>query len=103
FTSSIANYHQHTHRPKMASKTLLFILGLTLIAVAYGAWTEEDTEELTQEDFEQFLTPVEKRGKVGPCTRPDGRNCAICNLKIRNPKDMRRYIACGSAGKGRGI
>ncbi|WP_411022898.1 hypothetical protein, partial [Salmonella sp. s51228] len=92
---------QHT-RQNMASKTLLFLLGLTIIAVAYGAW-EEETEELTQEDLQQFFMPMEKRGKVGPCERPDGRTCAICNLKIKNHKDMRRYIACGSAGRGRGI
>ena len=55
----------------MASKTLLFLLGLTIFAVAYGAWLEEETaldtdDLLTYEELaEHFET--EKRGsrKIG--------------------------------------
>ena len=55
----------------MASKTLLFLLGLTIIAVAYGAWLGEEvdeSEELTVEDLQEYFSPIEKRGsksKVG--------------------------------------
>ena len=54
----------------MASKTLLFLLGLTIIAVAYGAWLGEEvdeSEELTVEDLQEYFSPMEKRGgkKIG--------------------------------------
>ncbi len=52
----------------MASKTLLFLLGLTIIAVAYGAWVEgqDESEELTVEELQEYFSPMEKRGpKVG--------------------------------------
>ena len=59
----------------MASKTLLFVLGLTVIAVAYASWPEDRTQELDEdeqlytEDFEEYFTAqqVEKRGskKIG--------------------------------------
>ena len=50
----------------MASKTLLFLLGLTIIAVAYGAYYEgeEDNEDLTYEDFQEHFE-MEKRGSKG--------------------------------------
>ncbi|XP_072046063.1 uncharacterized protein [Amphiura filiformis] len=51
------------------------------------------------------MMEMEKRGrkgrgrkpkkKVGPCTMPNGIFCQICNLKIRNQSDMRRYVLCG--------
>ncbi len=52
---------------KMASKTILFLLGLTIIAVAYGVYLEEeDDTELAIEDLQEFFTPMEKRGpKIG--------------------------------------
>ena len=62
----------YTSSDKMASKTLLFLLGLMVIAVAYGAVLEaeeeefefEDEEQLTYEDFQDHF--MEKRGaKIG--------------------------------------
>ena len=60
------NYY-YFYKDKMASKTLLFLLGLTIIAVAYGAYfeAEEDgDEELTYEDFQEHFE-MEKRGSKG--------------------------------------
>ena len=55
----------------MASKTLLLLLGLTIIAVAYGYPFEEETEleevdddTLTYEDFQEHFE-MEKRGSKG--------------------------------------
>ena len=55
----------------MASKTILFLLGLTIIAVAYAtAEVEEDEGEgLAYEDFEEYFNSLQmaKRGgkKIG--------------------------------------
>ena len=50
----------------MASKTILFLLGLTIIAVAYGAYVEEDDTEIAVEDLLEYFSPMEKRGpKIG--------------------------------------
>ena len=53
----------------MASKTLLFLLGLTIIAVAYGEFLGEEvdeSEDLTVEELQEYFTPMEKRGpKIG--------------------------------------
>ena len=52
----------------MASKAILFLLGLTIIAVAYVSAEVED-ETLTVEDFEEYFNTMqmEKRGgkKIG--------------------------------------
>ena len=54
----------------MASKTILFLLGLTIIAVAYAtAELEEDDDKLYTEDFEEYFNTLQmaKRGgkKIG--------------------------------------
>ncbi len=52
---------------KMASKTILLLLGLTIIAVAYGAYVEEEEDaEILVEDLLEYFSPMEKRGpKIG--------------------------------------
>ncbi len=68
----------------MASKTILFLLGLTIIAVAYGVFLEEDEDtELAVEDFQEYFSPMEKRGpktKIG------------CKLNISINKFLKKYL-----------
>ena len=53
----------------MASKTILLLLGLTIIAVAYASAETEAEEGLSLEDFEEYFDSLqmEKRGgkKIG--------------------------------------
>ena len=53
----------------MASKTILLLLGLTIIAVAYASAETEAEEGLSLEDFEEYFDSLQmaKRGgkKIG--------------------------------------
>ena len=53
----------------MASKTILFLLALTIIAVAYATEEVEEEVGLSFEDFEEYFNTLqmEKRGskKIG--------------------------------------
>ena len=55
----------------MASKTILLLLGLTIIAVAYGAYIEQEEEDtgISLADLEEYFNEMqmEKRGgkKIG--------------------------------------
>ena len=69
YTEMLIIYYLFSYRNKMASKTILFLLGLTIIAVAYATAEVEEEEGLSFEDFEEYFNTLqmEKRGgkKIG--------------------------------------
>ncbi|XP_072046061.1 uncharacterized protein [Amphiura filiformis] len=91
---------------KTAAYVLVFTLAIATVIAAY----EDDLspeEALTVQDFLEYFeeqnspNPMEKRGrkKVGACTSPSGISCQVCNLKVKNRNDMRRYMVCGGGMK----
>ncbi|XP_072046060.1 uncharacterized protein [Amphiura filiformis] len=104
--------------------TLYLLLCTLVIASAYTFFDDDDDEDdnaLATDDklnlfdvleyleeqnspMERAMNMLEKRGskgkgkgkkKVGPCNMPNGMSCQVCNYKIRNLNDMRRYVVCG--------
>ncbi|XP_072017842.1 uncharacterized protein [Amphiura filiformis] len=110
----------------MASRIVLTLLALTLASVVFAEWEISD-DDLTNDDdnltvdqvedyimskrnnveadryhFLQELMNFDKRGRklIGSCKTPGGKVCALCNLRVRNKSDMRRYIACHNSRRG---